>query len=247
MSLLTISAEVQHRFYPPARSVAAKLYGQIRRDLRPESVILDIGAGGQVAQNRNLKPYFQRVCGVDIDPIVLTNPCVHEGKLLNDDMTIPYHDETFDAAISDYVFEHLRDPTATLREVARVLRPGGRLFFRTINRWHYLCMISRCIPRRLSARVADTLGHAPVEAAKTHETFYRLNSPGQIRRHAHAAGLRVGQIATLETHPIYFRLFAPAWFLMVGAERIMNAVPLFAPMRMSLFGFLEKQAPRGQG
>jgi len=240
--MLTIPAHVQERYYPPDESVAAKLYGWIRREVPSTSTVLDLGAGGGVQASRNLKPHMAKVCAVDIDPIVLDNPCAHEAKLLNDDMTIDYADETFDAVYCDFVFEHLTDPEETLREVARVMKPGGKFFFRTINRWHYLCLLSRCMPRRLSAWLADTLGHAPVGAAKTHETYYRLNSRGQIAKHAAAAGLGVGSLIARETHPIYFHRFAPAWYAGVLMERVMNACPLFKPCRVCLYGYLEKPA-----
>lgn len=228
------------RYYPPESRVAARLYGMIRAQVPADGAILDVGAGGDVAPDRALKPHFARVCGVDVDPIVLDNPAIHEGRLLNPDGTIPYPDAVFDAALSDYVFEHLQDPVATLREVARVLKPGGRYYFRTINRWHYLSIASRMIPRRLATKIADTLGHAPADAAKTHDTCFRLNSRGQVRRCAAAAGLEVDQLITLETHPVYFQLVPPVWYVMVGVERVVNAVPLLAPMRIALYGCLRK-------
>jgi SAM-dependent methyltransferase len=212
----------------------------IRRLVPADGCVLDLGAGGDVDPERSLKLHVARVCGVDIDPIVLNNPQLHEAKLLNDDGTIPYPDAHFDAVLSDFVFEHLQDPAATLREVRRVLKPGGRYFFRTINRWHYLSVISRMMPRGLATALADRFGHAPAGAAKTHDTHFRLNSRGQIRRCAAAAALEIEQLVSVETHPIYFSLFAPAWYVAVGVERLMNALPLFAPFRMALFGCLKK-------
>lgn len=38
---------------------------------------------------------------------------------------LPFDDETFDAVISDNVFEHLPDVPAAIAEIARVLRPSG--------------------------------------------------------------------------------------------------------------------------
>jgi SAM-dependent methyltransferase len=41
---------------------------------------------------------------------------------------LPFRDGFFDGLICKDVLEHVRDPFATARELARVLRPGGRLF-----------------------------------------------------------------------------------------------------------------------
>jgi demethylmenaquinone methyltransferase/2-methoxy-6-polyprenyl-1,4-benzoquinol methylase len=38
---------------------------------------------------------------------------------------LPFHDETFDALTFTYLLRYVDDPAATLRELARVIRPGG--------------------------------------------------------------------------------------------------------------------------
>jgi SAM-dependent methyltransferase len=44
---------------------------------------------------------------------------------------LPYADGAFDAAVCGWVLEHLPDPRLGLRELARVLRPGGQLLLLT--------------------------------------------------------------------------------------------------------------------
>jgi SAM-dependent methyltransferase len=44
---------------------------------------------------------------------------------------LPYADAAFDAAVCGWVIEHLPDPRPGLRQLARVLRPGGKLLLMT--------------------------------------------------------------------------------------------------------------------
>jgi SAM-dependent methyltransferase len=92
--------------------------------------VLDLGCGAgrlvQGARQRGLDFYG---CGMDMqdhldpaDPGLIAQGVLRE---IPDPYRIPFDDCTFDAVISDQVFEHVMDYPTTIREVHRVLKPGG--------------------------------------------------------------------------------------------------------------------------
>lgn len=86
---------------------------QIIRDL-PDGWILDCGAG--------LRPeYHDNVVNFEICDYPTTDVRGVGEKL-------PFRSGVFDAVFSFSVLEHVRDPFACAREIARVLKPGGRLY-----------------------------------------------------------------------------------------------------------------------
>ncbi len=54
---------------------------------------------------------------------------LHTGKI----DSAKYPDHFFDVVYSNAVLEHVQEPLATLKEVMRVLRPGGLLYCNTVN------------------------------------------------------------------------------------------------------------------
>ncbi len=97
---------------------------------------------------------------------------------------LPFADGAFDAVVSLHVFEHLRAPEATLREFARVVRPGGLVLlgFPTMPGW--LAPLREAQHRRgMAAGERPEWGHQQV--------FH----PRRVRRMAAAAGLRVALLS----------------------------------------------------
>ncbi len=59
-------------------------------------------------------------------------PCIHVAATER----LPYPANTFDLILSHEVLEHVRDDRASLAEMIRVLRPGGRAVIFCPNRWY---------------------------------------------------------------------------------------------------------------
>jgi ubiquinone/menaquinone biosynthesis C-methylase UbiE len=118
------------------RSCAAGMEDKRRRVLgEARGRTLEIGSGTGI----NLDNY-----GAEVTELVLSEPDRHMVALLRRkvegssrpatvvDATadkLPFDDESFDTVTLVYVLCTVPDPGAALREIARVLRPGGRLLF----------------------------------------------------------------------------------------------------------------------
>ena len=91
-----------------------------RRDVR----ILDCGCGA--GANLRLLSRYGPVFGLDLSSIGLTLARSAGRPLVRADITrIPFADSSFDMVTSFDVFQQLPDDDVALREMARVLRPGG--------------------------------------------------------------------------------------------------------------------------
>lgn len=99
--------------------------------------VLEIGSG----KGRMLRHLCDLGCdarGVEINPWMIEESRRLHGPLpveRSDGAALRFPDAAFDAVLSFDVFEHIADSDAHLREVRRVLRPGGCYLLQTPNRW----------------------------------------------------------------------------------------------------------------
>jgi ubiquinone/menaquinone biosynthesis C-methylase UbiE len=182
---------------------------EILRFLRPDMTILDLGAGAGIVDQMNFRGAAARVCGVDLDARVVNNPFLDEGRV-SDAGEIPYAAESFDLVFSDNVLEHLDEPDAVFKEVARVLKPEGVFLFKTPNKWHYMPTIARLTPHAFHQFVNSIRGRAEVD---TFPTLYRANTKGDVLHLAGKTGFASLSINRIEGRPEYLRMTAPTYLV----------------------------------
>ncbi len=96
-------------------------------DLSPGSVVLDLGSGPGSFDYRRRDDWA--VLATDILPLRPVEPRAAQARWFRADAaSLPLADGTVDAVVAHYVLEHVRDLERTMDEIARVLRPGGRVF-----------------------------------------------------------------------------------------------------------------------
>jgi SAM-dependent methyltransferase len=199
--------------------------------------ILEIGAGPSNNTSDYLKTLGE-LHGIDVDPDVLENTALETAAVFEE--RFPFPDNSFDTCVSNYVCEHLKDPDAHLKEVRRVLRPGGIYVFRTPNRFHYTAIVSGLTPHSFHVKMANKLraidGHDP------YPTWYRLNSRGRIRSFARVAGFEVEYLRLVEKEPSYGMSSRALFLIFTAYERVVNSADIFASFRSSLFVVLRKRS-----
>lgn len=111
-----------------------RLFRKRKFDLRGMTSILDVGSGaGQLAQH--VLKYCDadtKLCCVDLSQPMLERARVRLKSarptfVTADIVRLPFPSNSFDGVTCGYVLEHLADPQPGLTEIARVMKPGGRM------------------------------------------------------------------------------------------------------------------------
>ena len=129
--------------------------------------VLEIGPGpGEVSER------MQQELGADVVAVDVSERMVELARgrgvdaRVGDAQELPFADEEFDVVVAAWVLFHLQDLDRGLAEIARVLRPGGRLVAVTNSEDH----------------LAEARAHAGFTMAGR-VTFSRENGEDSLRRH----------------------------------------------------------------
>jgi ubiquinone/menaquinone biosynthesis C-methylase UbiE len=154
--------------------------------------------------------YGTRGVGVDFSRTAVSSAaaCDYCGSnfMCADALHLPFLDETFDLVVSLGVIEHVSDHSRMVSEMARVLRPGGRLMIYTTSRrdrwtWHWWQRLTSL--GRYGLGKDDQAGH---ERGKFLE-------PDELAALIRRTGL--GRVETTVVHTMYTLMFDevfPAFF-----------------------------------
>jgi SAM-dependent methyltransferase len=124
----TFDVEERHWWYRGRRAILDAVLDGLDLPARARARILDAGCGS----GRNMVALARRgtVTGVELAPASLQIARERGvGDVLPGSLAepLPFGDGAFDLAVALDVLEHVDDDAAALRELARVLAPGGRL------------------------------------------------------------------------------------------------------------------------
>lgn len=156
--------------------------------------VLDVACGTGVAAAAAAKRVGDAaVVGLDPNPEMLdvarrNNPGIEwrTGRA----ETLPFADQSFDAVVSQFGFMFFEDRAAALREMIRVLRPGGRLAIAVcgaVDHTPGYAVLTELLYRLFGAVVADSM-RAP----------FRCGDPAILRAACNEAGLDTARIERID-------------------------------------------------
>ena len=110
-------------------------FAMLRQWAQVEDADVLVDGAGVGMYSRHLAAAGARVVSLDIDhPSMVSASQVVAGCAVGACEALPFPSASFDTVLSHEVLEHVVDDAASLAEIARVLRPGGRLVLFLPNR-----------------------------------------------------------------------------------------------------------------
>jgi ubiquinone/menaquinone biosynthesis C-methylase UbiE len=130
------SPEEQERLYAQARFLESSLYDTLDFSSFHQMLEVGMGVGAQTEIILRRFPAL-KVYGVDASPEQLARAKTHLKDAVAagrvdireaDALHLPYSEDFFDGAFCCWFLEHVPEPVGILKEIRRVLKPGGTIF-----------------------------------------------------------------------------------------------------------------------
>jgi 2-polyprenyl-6-hydroxyphenyl methylase / 3-demethylubiquinone-9 3-methyltransferase len=160
--------------------------------------VLDVGCGGGIL-SESMAVRGAKVTGLDLSEKALSVARLH---LLDSGQSVEYRLQAvedlateqagqYDVVTCMEMLEHVPEPASTIRACAKLVRPGGTVFFSTINRnpkaWLFAIVGAEYVLRMLPRG--------------THE-YEKLIKPSELARDARSAGLREAELIGMSYNPL---------------------------------------------
>lgn len=191
-----------------------------------DSICLDIGCSSGIITTL-LASQFKRIIGVDLDVLglgAISPSHKAQAQFINGDaMTLPFGDGVIDVVICAQIYEHVPSDVVLAKEIYRILKPGGIVFFSGPN-WlfpiepHYHMLFLHWLPANIADYWLRLRGRGLhyYERSRNFWGLRRLWNQFEIQditvsliRDYILPNSRYGKWALLELPPFFWRLFLP--------------------------------------
>jgi SAM-dependent methyltransferase len=215
--------EQDHWWYVGRRRLFERIV--LRLGLGAESRVLEVGTSAGTNLRMLSEAGFRKVSGIDVSELAV-ELCRAKGfrdVQVSDVHHMPFDEAAFDLVLATDVIEHLDDDRSALREIRRVVRPGG-----------YVLVSVPAFPSLWGFQ--DEVAH--------HKRRYRLRELVEV--------LQEAELEPLQCFHFNYLLFVPIWLArramriwrpQIGSESELNT-PLLNRLLVKVFSFDVWTAPR---
>ena len=245
--LYNFYVRAERRIAPGLRSSQYAYYDALRTAVAGSSRWLDLGCGHQVfadwmtREQQEVIESSRSVVGIDLDWQGLRQHAGIRPRVFGDLTQLPFAGESCDVVSANMVMEHLADPARVLREVYRVLVPGGTFVFHTPNYYHWGTLMAASLPDRPKKALVRFLEGR--QEADVFETHYRINTPAAIRRHADQCGFDLMALRMVSSSAT-LQMLGPPVLLELAYIRMIDR-PSLAHLRSNIVAVLRKRRVGG--
>lgn len=145
-----------------------------------QASVLDLGCGHGNFVLDELPQKWSKKVGIDFGPETTAGNTSCQEIVHGDIHQLPFPEQSFDAVVSLWVFEHVSDPQKVFQEVKRVLKPGGYFAFVTPNKNSLLITLRRLMSKRFADRLLKHLYGR--EEDDVFDVYYRANTTKQLQQ-----------------------------------------------------------------
>jgi demethylmenaquinone methyltransferase/2-methoxy-6-polyprenyl-1,4-benzoquinol methylase len=172
--------------------------GALVESVRAEKTdrVLDVATGTGMVARALADRYGCRVVGLDQSADMLASGSAGGYPLVRaQGERLPFPDASFDHVSFTYLLRYVDDPAATVAEISRVLRPGGRLAMLEFGipdgaLWHFLWRFYTRIGLPVAGRLVSlSWGAVGDFLGPSIERFYAVHSQAKLVSYWQAAGL----------------------------------------------------------
>ena len=160
--------------------------------------VLDVGCGGGIL-SESMAARSANVTGIDLGEKALKVAKLHllesgqkvDYRLIAVEALAQQEPEQYDVVTCMEMLEHVPDPASIVRACSQLVKPGGHVFFSTLN-------------RNLKSYLFAVIGAEYVLnmlPRGTHE-YAKFLKPSELARHCRASGLLVDEVTGMSYNPL---------------------------------------------
>jgi SAM-dependent methyltransferase len=178
-------------------------------------VVIDVGAGF-------LSPFAQRsrqafVVGIDIAADQIARNYDVDARLVGTAYQLPIRKGVIDVVVSRTLIEHLSETDTFMREVARVLRPGGVAIHLFPGRFAPFAILNRILPESIKRRLL-LLAFPESRGLLGFPAFYDRCTEPNMRQLLRSLDFEVVDSRCYYYQSLYYKAFFPLYLLSLAYD-----------------------------